>query len=1840
MPELTERDRGLLQNKIDELNSANTQLLDGIETDLREVNNLLLFDIPYKKYVDEKHYNIYAFEEELRLLTGRTIIGPVEEDAFWVTAPEADIFIQIKDGRFIAKKDDVVIVDVPIIPYRAFVVGSECGPNFDIWTRDRYGSTTSETGVPQLYTINEGNNKIKVKINGVQYEVKIVEDGILEAKNGELVVDPFVLSSSIGLSLNEVQVEGVAVLENVQCMYNQARQTFTLCSNTVGPMSTAEVVVEETNDIAYEMKFSNQTQVPGRYANNKLKVSIDGEIQTLEMIFDIRIATYSPLLGYAIDDFSADWRWDFSKGPLFPATPNNGAKIATMIQNKLRENSAGFEKAQCTYYTDSNKFIIYSGTFGIESSIQILPADDVNRDMAPFVGLDVITDTKSHEYAFTTIQSLYDYLNKWTSLSCSRLSNPTKSCYSLLSLLDDITVSDQQFILQTTSEYDYAHLGQPRLYSNKLRVDDTNNKIDIIDGGVKEIVLPHGNYSESELAELIQDYLNYFGTTLYTITYKSRPQVFVISVADSVTFLWNTGVNKATSIGTYIGFPNFANVSGTSFVSDIVSFAGEDFFSMASIPQLIPVEWFDWYPPYYYDFEFGESNWLTILQILLGAEDNAGTDALDLLKNQADFYNEVLLNHWEHIAARELEIETDQYEALRQEIAFYSRISTTDATYLNKVAALNASIANRNNLLSFAVHASIMNIRSSSQSFVEGSDYNEGAVEPLTIDITPVSNDDRIYNRPAPEFRYADNKYLPMRNSTALYSSIVDFRPFDDIAFTILSNKNAIPGFAVSGTDVDGLFTIDRAADTNATMLSLNSEPYDLTGALANTIEVSVDGTTPQTAVIQANAAYVESTNVLTDSVFVVRNTNNKIDYNDGSAHTVTIANGIYSGSSLRIEIENKLQAESPGSNFTVSWSSNQFTINSTPSVNYLFASGPNGIISIGKMIGFPIDVSGTSVVSATRNIYIQTNINDEFSAMVNGISSGSITIAETNYTIASMITTLESAINAKYIGDPVDVTNNADKIRISTIRRGIGATISVTIGVNDLLAAIYMNTATPVVGSGDVFDLSAATAVEVGDKISVSINDLVAGGESGKVRATTTTARGTLNKIDFLPNPFTTVIGLFVKPVGLDQNNKLSVAIDGIDAVISLNTNTSPITGDDVATDMQIKLRAIGSGGFVNSFAYYDRYDYPDKFKIVSGSLGPASSVLVSEKTIVIDATNNKIDFEELSGTQLTATIASGLYDGSLLATAVKVAMDAAGASTYTVTYNPSTKKITIASNGAGGGGIFTLLFGSGTSGSTAATILGYYRTNKFGPLSYVSDAPIKLQQCFFEVNYDTQTNEPGHNIVDSRLSLTDTYISCIVYWSTGNVEDFRYYFVDYPDINSLLDILALEQPDYEIQIKSSLWSRYPEKYVLNDDDEFKIRIGTGSEQSETFSMTTGSSISDLEPAEVTTASDTLTLRINGESAQTITMPTNTMNASHTAEMIQTLVRVLQASSVENQPGYSNFICTYSGDRYYLYSGTQGTNSSVNVTGGTLSSSLKLGSNETVGTGDVANNWFVTIAELIAKFSFTDVDIINDNNFLKFYSEDGEKIEVISTDMATKLGFFADNLIVNPVVDLSNVLSASLRRFSNQTIHQHYPMSYVAIPASDLLIVSTPYAIQTGDVLQVTSTGLPPDPLNTGVDYYAIYVSPTQIRLAYTLQNAQLGIYITLNDTGSGINQVVPNTEPFDMFRGYENRGDITVSFYITDDSLIDSRRPFVVARKSTVSNRISQINARVLAILSELTPTLYDERWQEIIKRLNKKNGSYFKVGEKELGIIRSQETITENLTMISEIEAILEA
>lgn len=107
------------------------------------------------------------------------------------------------------------------------------------------------------------------------------------------------------------------------------------------------------------------------------------------------------------------------------------------------------------------------------------------------------------------------------------------------------------------------------------------------------------------------------------------------------------------------------------------------------------------------------------------------------------------------------------------------------------------------------------------------------------------------------------------------------------------------------------------------------------------------------------------------------------------------------------------------------------------------------------------------------------------------------------------------------------------------------------------------------------------------------------------------------------------------------------------------------------------------------------------------------------------ITASNNVIVFRETALTDLTATLTIGEYASfTLLAAEIKTQMEAVGASTYTISQDASTKKVKLASNGAGGGGLFEIIWTSTAVTQALADTLGFLTTeDDTGALTYTAD-------------------------------------------------------------------------------------------------------------------------------------------------------------------------------------------------------------------------------------------------------------------------------------------------------------------------------------------------------------------------------------------------------------------------------------------------------------------------------------------------------------------------------------
>ena len=128
---------------------------------------------------------------------------------------------------------------------------------------------------------------------------------------------------------------------------------------------------------------------------------------------------------------------------------------------------------------------------------------------------------------------------------------------------------------------------------------------------------------------------------------------------------------------------------------------------------------------------------------------------------------------------------------------------------------------------------------------------------------------------------------------------------------------------------------------------------------------------------------------------------------------------------------------------------------------------------------------------------------------------------------------------------------------------------------------------------------------------------------------------------------------------------------------------------------------------------------------------------VLLPNGVYNVNSTNNKIYFND--GSNKTATITSGFYTTSSLPTAVKTAMDTAsgGTQTYTITINPDTQVMTIASTGN-----TSLKFGTNTTNSSAS-ILGFSNTDTTASGSNVGNYIVNLnRQNFYKVNINSISN------------------------------------------------------------------------------------------------------------------------------------------------------------------------------------------------------------------------------------------------------------------------------------------------------------------------------------------------------------------------------------------------------------------------------------------------------------------------------------------------------------------
>ena len=248
---------------------------------------------------------------------------------------------------------------------------------------------------------------------------------------------------------------------------------------------------------------------------------------------------------------------------------------------------------------------------------------------------------------------------------------------------------------------------------------------------------------------------------------------------------------------------------------------------------------------------------------------------------------------------------------------------------------------------------------------------------------------------------------------------------------------------------------------------------------------------------------------------------------------------------------------------------------------------------------------------------------------------------------------------------------------------------------------------------------------------------DFKEGGAGAQFTATLVTRTYTPGELAASVAQRMTLAGSNTYTVSFDPlTNKFTIASSGGYLSILWNSGTHNATAADAAMGFSADCTGATSYtsptalGQLPSWAAASTGVFQDASVVVDASNDKIDFNEVATGTVDVDATNDKINFKEATGgVELTATIAHASYASTMtaLCAAVKAAMEAAGDDTFTVTYSGG-KKFTIASNGT----FLSILWTSGTNTATsAAGILGF-STDSTGALSYegiVVDAPAPPQ-------------------------------------------------------------------------------------------------------------------------------------------------------------------------------------------------------------------------------------------------------------------------------------------------------------------------------------------------------------------------------------------------------------------------------------------------------------------------------------------------------------------------------
>ncbi|MDH5301466.1 MAG: flagellar filament capping protein FliD [Gammaproteobacteria bacterium] len=205
---------------------------------------------------------------------------------------------------------------------------------------------------------------------------------------------------------------------------------------------------------------------------------------------------------------------------------------------------------------------------------------------------------------------------------------------------------------------------------------------------------------------------------------------------------------------------------------------------------------------------------------------------------------------------------------------------------------------------------------------------------------------------------------------------------------------------------------------------------------------------------------------VLANSTISAGNDSFVLNVNGVATGTITVAAGVYSGSTLATEIQTQLNADSVGKDVLVSYNAStnklEFTNKNYGSTSAVTVSSTSGTFAADTGVGGAAgvatagkDIAGTLGGNSTQGNYIAaalstttvTSGNNQFVLNVNGSNTGTITIPASAYADGdALAAAIQTRLTVDSVGKNVKVSYNSTSNKLEFYSTSFGATSNVTV--------------------------------------------------------------------------------------------------------------------------------------------------------------------------------------------------------------------------------------------------------------------------------------------------------------------------------------------------------------------------------------------------------------------------------------------------------------------------------------------------------------------------------------------------------------------------------------------------------------------------------------------------------------------------------------------------------------------------------------------------------------------------------------------------------------------------